>query len=1078
MSTIIPSSKIQEQFWLATKLYPNNIAYNVSIAFALSKTPDLHNLEIALLSIIRNNESLRASFHINEGKLMQSIINEDEIRSALVFELRKEDYSDYASQILKEESTFQFDLSQPSLIRVKLTQFGDEKALLTIIFHHIIIDMTSRDLFCKQLSTYYNALQNRQSIVFEDISPQYNEFIEWENEFLISEKAKRKLDYWHDKFKNPVELLRLPYDRQKTLKTNLSGKSILFNIEEQQVEEIKDFIQKYCVNHFLFLFACYSILLHRLSAQEQITIGVPLTNRCRQSDKLTIGCFINSLPISIDFRNNPSIVEVMEQLRKEFLFAHRNQEIPLLEIINHIEKGTNRGTDPLYQVGFTKEPLADISFSDIESEPLNIEKQGAQLDLFLKIVDSKLGLKLAFEYNSELFDEETIHHWIELYTEIIKSCILTETLPVSQINILSANEIASIENWNATEVAYERNLCVHQKLEQFSNKFPDLPALRFNDSILTYRELNESANRLANYFIAQGIKTEDKIVICVERSMEMMIGIFGILKAGGTYLPIDPKNPQNRLTEIINDAQPKIILTDSKSDLNLPRQVNIIYIDHIHDQPLGSNNSNPDCNVKPQNVAYIIYTSGSTGNPKGVMIEHHSLMNRLDWMQKEFPLSSNDVLLQKTNITFDVSVWELFWWSFAGASLAILSPGAEREPSQIVNEIDFYKVTAIHFVPSMFSVFIDYLKSSHIATKISGLKWIIASGEALHPKTVNEFNKLRTSNVLPEIVNLYGPTEATIDVSCYRCPKHKDITEIPIGRTIDNTGLYIINKAGIIQPWGVPGELVISGVNLAKGYFNNTALTDEKFPTIKILNDKNERIYRTGDLAKWNPDGNIVYLGRIDNQIKIRGFRIELGEIESKLLENPKIKEAAVILQNGSSDNPMLKAFIVVFDNEKIDAIYLKKYLSEKLPSYMMPSQIQILDKMPVSQNGKIDRKALSAIKAFKTDVLMPSTPSAMEQKLIDIYTELFYLTDIKNTDNFFDLGGNSLMAIRLMTSLYEKFEVKLEVVRIFEFPTIKEFANYLSSVLNDTEDNSISTQKSRRELKYSNMGFFKRNKK
>ena len=1077
MSTIIPSSKIQEQFWLATKLYPNNIAYNVPIAFALSKTPDLHILETALKLIIRNNESLRASFRIIDEKLVQSIDNANDLKPVVLFEQREELFSEYFEHVLKVESSFQFDLSQPSLIRVKLTQFGDEKALLTIVFHHIIIDMTARDIFCHELSSYYNKLQNGELIKFDVPKTQYKEFADWEKNFLYSEKSKQKLNNLLEKYKKPGELLKLPFDRQKTLRNSLTGNLYYFNLNNDQNNSIKDFANKHRINQFLFLFTCYSILLHKLSSQEKIWIGVPFTNRSRQEDKFTIGCFINTLPIPIDFSNNPSVVEIIEQIRKEFLLAHRNQEIPLVEIVNHIEMGMSRSTDPLYQVGFTQEPLAEISFNNIESKSLYINKRGAQLDLFLKIVDSKNELKLAFEYNSELLDDSTINHWAEIYSEIIKSCIANETVSVSQINILSEEEQILIEKWNATETSYEKDLCVHQKIEQYSKLSPQLPALRFNDSILTYKELNAHANRLANYFIEQGIQPEDKIAICTERSMEMMIGIFGILKAGATYLPIDPKNPQSRLTEIIADARPKIIITDSKSDLNLPPQANLIYIDNIQNQPLCLNSENPKCNVNPQNLAYIIYTSGSTGKPKGVMIEHHSLMNRLNWMQKEFPLTINDVLLQKTNTTFDVSVWELFLWSFSGSSLAILPPGAEREPSQIIDVIDKHKVTAIHFVPSMFSVFIDYLKVSQTSGKITSLKWIIASGEALQPKTVNEFNKLRSISLLPEVVNLYGPTEATIDVSCYRCPQNSSITEIPIGKTIDNTGLYILSPSGNIQPWGMPGELVISGVNLARGYFNNKELTSEKFPTIELTHGKEIRIYRTGDLAKWNSDGNIIFMGRIDNQIKIRGFRIELGEIEAKLLEYPKIKEAAVILQNTSTDNPILKAFVVLFANEKAEIVQIKKNLAEKLPHYMIPNQIVVIDQMPVSKNGKIDRKALPDIKIHKEDILLPSTASVMEQNLIDIYRELLHASEIKNSDNFFDLGGNSLIAIRLMAFLQEKFTVNLEVVKIFEFPTIREFASYLNSIINNKDNLTMVIQKSRRELKYANQSIFKRSK-
>jgi len=1074
MSLQLNPSKIQEQFWLATNMYRNNLAYNVPLVFVLNRTPNTINLEKALNLIIENNESLRACFNIVDGNLVQLITNLEESKILINVKANNAPFSEIAlKSTLEVEANYCFDLSKFPLLKVEIIKFSDSKAILIIQFHHILIDLSARDIFLKELSIYYNSLEKDQPVWIDQSIPQYKDYIAWESNWLNSDKAKLKTDNWLKRYNNPAELLNLPYDKQKAVRTTPAGKHKIFTINKGIANQIKTYSQEHLISPFLFLFTCYSVLLYRLSNHDKIIVSVPFTNRNRESDKSVIGCYVNNLPITIDFTNSPNFEQLIEQIRKEFLFVHRNQDVPLLEIINHISAGIDRSTNPIFQVGFTQEHLPKLDLAGIDSEPILVEKHGAQLELFLKIIELENELTLSFEYNSDLFEETTINHWSEIYEKIVTACVNSEKIEIDQLDILPYSEKELIRSWNETTVPYEKYKCVHQKLEQLSLDSPNLPALRFGNSVLTYKELNDHSNRLANYLIQKGVCVGDIIAICIERSFEMMIGIFAILKAGATYLPLDSKNPQSRLSEIITDSKPKFILTNSKSDLNLPAYSTVIYLDNILDHSLNSNANNPETTVKSNHLAYIIYTSGSTGKPKGVMIEHHSLMNRLNWMQKQFPITVKDVLLQKTSITFDVSVWELFWWTFSGASLAILPPGAEREPLKIVQEIVTKKVSVIHFVPSMFSVFIDYLKSAQVVSKISELKWIIASGEALQPKTVNEFNKLRSSLKLPEVVNLYGPTEATIDVSIYRCSADTTIKEVPIGKTIDNTQLYVLNKANKIQPWGVPGELVIGGVNLARGYINNPELTELKFPEIELKPGSKMRFYKTGDLAKWNSDGNIIFIGRIDNQIKIRGFRIELGEIEAKLLEHPGIKEASVILHS-ANENPILKAFVVLFPEEKINSHQIKKYLVDILPIYMLPNQILILDKMPISQNGKIDRKQLVAFDT-KIEESVSTNTSVMEQHISNIFTELLGIKYFRNADNFFDLGGNSLMAIRLTNMIYEKFNIKLEVVKIFEYPSIKDLARYLSSLGSNTNSDLPKTSNSRRSLKYAHQGSNKR---
>ncbi|MEI6047795.1 MAG: amino acid adenylation domain-containing protein, partial [Bacteroidota bacterium] len=570
-----------------------------------------------------------------------------------------------------------------------------------------------------------------------------------------------------------------------------------------------------------------------------------------------------------------------------------------------------------------------------------------------------------------------------------------------------------------------------------------LPALLGNNITLNYKELNIHANRMANYLIENGINIEDKVAVCIDRSLEMMISIFGILKAGAAYLPLSPENPTERLKSIISDANPKLILSNIASSTNIPEGSPVVFIDDIIKTPLSENSENPNTKVASGNLAYVLYTSGSTGSPKGVMIEHHSVLNRLGWMQKAYPINKTDTLLQKTPITFDVSVWELFWWSFYGAKLVLLPKGGEKDPETIIEYIDKYKITTIHFVPSMFSTFFETIKTRKLCSKLENLNRIFLSGEALPLKLVNEFNEMREFHSLPDLINLYGPTEATVDVSYFNCPA-VDIRNVYIGKPIDNTKLFVVNGKDIIQPIGVAGELLITGVNLARGYLNRPDLTNEKFFDFQISNDFSIRAYRSGDLVKFTSDGEIDYLGRLDNQVKIRGFRIELGEIEAKILEHPLVTHSAVIVADKGA-HQYLVAYVCLKPGNEIQEGKLRNYLAGKLPDYMVPPYIIFLETLPLTESGKLDRKRLPMPNRIIdiNSIIIPSTQN--ENILLGLWRDLLKIENISINDNFFDIGGNSLLAINLANLLSKKFNMTINTLLIFEFPSIKDQSEFLS---------------------------------
>lgn len=637
------------------------------------------------------------------------------------------------------------------------------------------------------------------------------------------------------------------------------------------------------------------------------------------------------------------------------------------------------------------------------------------------------------------------------------------SLQEKSLQNLHHSDIERIKEWNNTDVEYEHSLCIHEKFEQTVSKFPDRIAFIFRDQKVTYEDFNKHANRLAHFLIGKGAKPETLIAVCMERSPELMIGIYAILKAGAAYMPVDPNTPPDRLKHILDDGKPLLVLTSEKSEMNLPaNSPERIHLDNILNEPLSVNDKNPVIGVSSKNIAYIIYTSGSTGTPKGVLIEHHSVLNRIGWMQKAYPINTNDILLQKTPVTFDVSVWELFWWGFEGATLMLLNPGDEKEPEKIAKVIEENKVTTIHFVPSMFGAFINYLDSFNESQKVSSLKKVFLSGEALPASMVNNFNQLMTG-IGTKIINLYGPTEATVDVSHYLCPK--TTTDIMyIGKPIDNTKLLIVNEKNEIQPIGQPGELIITGVNLARGYLNRDELNASKFIEIQYFDGQKLRGYKTGDLAKWTDSGNIFYIGRLDSQVKIRGFRIELGDIEAQISQNGAIKLCAVVVNHPNSINSQLIAYVCLKPNTYISGEELKQYLSKKLPEYMVPSAIIFLDDMPLTTSGKIDRKALPQPETIKKDLNQPSKVTHYENALTQVWKDTLKHDNFDINANFFEIGGNSILIPFVTSKLIKEHKIKLNSVDIIQYPTIKALANYLAGV-GEKDDAPAENPQNKKEL-------------
>ncbi|HYE55538.1 MAG TPA: amino acid adenylation domain-containing protein, partial [Chitinophagaceae bacterium] len=753
-----------------------------------------------------------------------------------------------------------------------------------------------------------------------------------------------------------------------------------------------------------------------------------------------VGLFINTIPVRIQYNASDELAALMKQVQAAALESEQHQYHPLPEIQAQSQAGRAL-LDHI--IVFENFPMTDAIGEDASVDKdtgyavsdLRVFEQ-TNYDLALMVLPHGQQLEMKIDYNASRFDPATVETVLAQLHRVIEQVIANSRRPVGDISLITDPERSRILNqFNATTAAYPAQETIISLFEKQVAQTPDNIAFRFAASSMTYAELNELSSRIACWLHqAHYVQRGHLVGVMMEREQYLLPAIYGILKAGAAYVPIDPHFPAERISSIIESAQLKLVITREVLDQSLT-SILCCFAGPVPPKPSG------------HDLAYVIYTSGSTGKPKGVMIEHHAVVNRLNWMQRKYQLTPTDVILQKTPIVFDVSVWELFWWSFTGASVALLQPGEEKEPAAICAAIERYKVSTMHFVPSMLNAFLQTVESEDSYPSLRSLRQVFASGEALKPEQVRKFGNTIHRHCGTALINLYGPTEATVDVSYYDCHFNEEEDIIPIGKPIDNISLYVMDHAGQLAPIGVPGELCIAGVGLARGYVGDETLTSQKFVPNPFM--RGERMYRTGDLVRWLNDGNIEFLDRIDNQVKIRGFRIELGEIEHQLAKHPLITGTAVVARTSGAEKYLVAYYV---SQNEIDQSALMQFLRDKLPVYMMPAQFVHLHAMPLSVNGKLNRKALPDPSLSTSGRVAASTQ--VEQVLLNIWSEILHTDDIAADDDFFRLGGHSIRAINVINAVFREFGVRLTLRAVFENTTIRQLAALIEQ--QQTEDQAI----------------------
>ncbi|MCO8165753.1 amino acid adenylation domain-containing protein [Pseudomonas sp. 21LCFQ010] len=1033
----------QQRQWFLWQLEPDSAAYNMAIALRFKGVLDRAALQGSFDALIARHETLRTTFR-QEGEQAIQIVHAEQ---ALVI-----DYEALSSEVgvqvhIDAEIQKPFDLVCGPLLRVKLLGLAEQDHVLVLTLHHIVSDGWSMPLMVDELVSLYEGYsQGQTEVVLPALPVQYADYAAWQRNWMAAGEQARQLTYWTEQLGGDQPVLELPLDRPRPSVQSRVGASVELELNDNLALSLKQLAQQQGVTPFMVLLASFQTLLHRYSGQDDIRIGVPNANRNRIETERLIGFFVNTQVLKSEFDLHTTFNALLQQVKYTVLEAQAHQDLPFEQLVDALPLERSLSHSPLFQVMYNHQTQVKGSVRAIRGlmvEGLEWEDQSAKFDLTLNTFEHDGGFGASLNYATALFDVSTIQrlgrHWIQLLEQLVRH----PEQQIAELPLLSANEYRQVVcEWNRTEVHYPAVQCIHQLIEEQVAKTPEATALVFGEHLLGYAELNRRANRLAHRLREQGVGPDVLVGIAVERSIEMVVGLLGILKAGGAYVPLDPEYPQDRLSYMMQDSGIRLLLTQSHllEQLPVPDSVEVLSLDELAESLATCSDANPVNLGHPDNLAYVIYTSGSTGKPKGAGNSHKGLFNRLAWMQKAYRLGSSDTVLQKTPFSFDVSVWEFFWPLQTGACLAIAEPGVHREPERLIEAINRYEVTTLHFVPSMLQVFMG----SEGVESCRSIRRIVCSGEALPGELARQ-----SLHRLPQagVFNLYGPTEAAIDVTHWTCGADEG-AGVPIGRPIDNLKTHILAAGLLPAVQGCVGELYLGGVGLARGYHQRASLTAERFVPDPFDGSEQGggRLYRTGDLACYRAEGVIHYLGRTDHQVKIRGLRIELGEIEAKLQEHAAIRESVVVDVEGPGGK-QLAAYVVAAELEIEVAQQndlrsrLREHLQTTLPDYMVPAHVVFLDKLPLSPNGKLDRKALPKPDASQQQQVYVAPQTELEQQIAGIWAEVLQIERVGLHDNFFELGGHSLLVLSVLSRVRLTFGVTLNPSSLFQNPVLEAFS-------------------------------------
>jgi len=1025
----------QQRLWFIERFEEGNVAYNIPFAFRLRGQLHLAALERSLEEIVRRHEILRTSFRSIDGK------PEAVVQPRLVVPLSVKNLQDIPPEqresefetMIQQDARQPFDLENPPLFRHTLLRFEEREYILLMTIHHIIFDGWSVGVFMQELTLLYNQYSHGKPLSLPTLPIQYGDFARWQREWLTGETLDRQRTYWKKQLLHCPSLLELPTDHPRPARQTFRGATCSFLIPDVVAASLCQLNQQEKNTLFITLLTAFNILLYRYSGQEDILIGSPVANRHRSEFEGLIGFFVNMLVLRTDLSGNPSFRELLKQVRATTLDAQAHQDMPFDLLVENLAPERNLSHQPLFQVAFAfrDEQVQPLKFSHLTVEPIPIFNGATKFDLFLEMTTTRQGLCGMFEYNSDLFEPATIQRMITHFQTLLHSIATHPEQRIAELPILTEDEQRQLLiEWNTTTTDYPKHATIQALFERQAEQTPDALALVTDNTRMTYRQLNNAANQLAHSLRRSGVGAETLVGLCMERSLDMLVALLGILKAGGAYVPFDPTYPSERLSFMLEDTQVAVVLTQSHLVEKLPpNHARVMCVD-AENAFASESPENPTHAGTPDNVAYVMYTSGSTGKPKGVCVTHRGVV-RLVKATNYAELTAQDTFLQFAPISFDASTFEI-WGSLLNGAQLVLMPAGTPSLEELGRVIRQQHVTILWLTAGLFHLMVEKQLDA-----LRSVRQLLAGGDVLSvPHVQRVLKEIPTCT----LINGYGPTESTTFACCYPIPRSDQLpVSVPIGRPIANTEAYILDRHLQPVPIGVTGELYLGGAGLAREYLHRPKLTQERFAPHPFSDSAEARLYKTGDLVRYRPDGTIEFLGRLDYQVKIRGFRIEPGEIEHCLLQHSAVREALVLVRRPASGEPSLAAYIVTKQECQITVGDLRDFLKTRVPDYMIPATFTTLAAFPLTPNGKVDRRALpepDAERGGAADTFVAPRNQA-EERMAELWKSILSLTTIGIYDDFFEAGGHSLLLIRLVADIEQVFQVRLPLYQFFETPTI-----------------------------------------
>ncbi|MFZ0750089.1 MAG: amino acid adenylation domain-containing protein, partial [Pyrinomonadaceae bacterium] len=1044
-----PLSFAQQRLWFLHQLEPDNPTYNIPIVLRLTGSLDVDALQSSISDLLLRHETLRTAFPVQHDEPVQVIAPFSALTLPLIdlSALTPQQAHQEATALRDTESHQAFNLAEGPLLRVKLLRVLADEHVLLLTMHHIIADGWSMGILVKEVAALYEAHRTGVRAPLAELPIQYADYAVWQRDYLSGEVLERQLSYWTKQLAGAPAVLELPSDRPRPAVQSFRGAALSFACSLKLSHALRDLSRRQGVTIYMTLLTAFAVLLHRYTGETEIVIGTPIANRNRMEIEGLIGFFVNTLALRAELDGNPKFGELLGRVREVVLGAYAHQDVPFERVVEEIKPDRDLSRSPIFQVMFAWENAPD---EELELEGVRISYEGiraetAKYDLGMTMWEQTRSGEIegVLDYVTDMYDEKRMKSMSEHFVTLLENIVADPQDRLSTLTRLAESERQQqLVDWNDTQSAYPHDRTIHELFEAQAERTPDAIAIICNGEEVSYRELDSRANQLARHLQKLGVKPETIVALCVDQSTGMMVGLLAILKAGGGYLPLDPSYPLERLDILLKDAQVRILLTQQALFERFSARIeHVICLDTLGENINRYSHEKIACTAAADNLAYVIYTSGSTGIPKGVLVQHRSLVNHSTDLAQRYRLQPGDRVLQFASISFDVAAEEIFPSWLSGATVVLWPDRHQVSFIEFQRFVESQELTVLNLPTPYWQEWVHALIGSSSALPARLRLMIVGSSQGL-PESFVAWQKIAGDSIL--CYNAYGPTETTITSTIHELNYLRgsdQLQSVPIGRPIANTQVYLLDSLLHPVPVGVSGELYIGGAGLSRGYLNQSALTAERFVPHAFSNEPGARLYRTGDRARYTVAGEIEFLGRVDNQVKVRGYRIELAEIEAVLANHQAVRDVTVVASDGISREKYLTAYVVAMD-EPPSTADLRGHLRARLPEYMMPASFIFLDALPLTPNGKIDYRALPASdSAFQSSSAYVPARTPTEELLAVIWADLLKVENAGIRDNFFELGGHSLLATQVISRIREVFDVEVALRELFEQPTIEALA-------------------------------------